>query len=245
MPILLYASLCDDNNITLNNAQNGIYSGVLNTAKIKFNVIKINDNSNNSGISVWANRYSRISCNSVTGNYSSGATGNTNGISMGNNSLVGSNTLYCNSVDSTYRGFYFGGQNPSTVFKGNEMNKHWVGLYLNTGAPGNPTFIRTQPHFGNKWNIPSFKWGWRVNLTFLLCTLYFHVLIRIPYWDLFIIPWLFQAIGLIQQMEVQLILVTPLLCAATPRLLSRILPLPGSLPKALLMPKKPQKKQEL
>lgn len=157
--------LCDGNNITLNNAQNGIYSGVLNTAKIKFNIIKINDNANNSGISVWANRYSSISCNSVTGSYSSGATGNTNGISVGNNSLVGSNTLYCNSVDSTYRGFYFGGQNPSTVFKGNEMNNRWVGLYLNTGAPVNPTYIGTQPHFGNKWNIPSLSGFGGVNLT--------------------------------------------------------------------------------
>ena len=141
----------DNNNITLTNAAHGIYAGALNTAKIKYNTVKLNGNGN--GISVSSNRNSSISCNTVTGTYATGITGSSSGISAGNmNNKV---TLYCNTVDSTYRGFNFGGQNPSTVFKGNEMNTHYVGLYLNTGSPTNPTYIGMQPHHGNKWNLPT------------------------------------------------------------------------------------------
>ncbi|MBK8876584.1 MAG: T9SS type A sorting domain-containing protein [Bacteroidetes bacterium] len=45
------------------------------------------------------------------------------------------------------------------------MNKHWVGLYLNTGAPGNPSYIGTQTHFGNKWNAPSLSGFGGINMT--------------------------------------------------------------------------------
>ncbi len=138
---------CNGNTINLYNAQHGIYSGVLNTAKIKFNNIKINNNGNNSGITIWANRYSSISCNSISGIYSSGLNASSKGILMGNNSLLGSNSLYCNSVDSTHRGIYFGGVNPSTYLKATEFHHHYNGLYINNSGS-----IGWQTHFGNRWN---------------------------------------------------------------------------------------------
>ncbi|MBS1764956.1 MAG: hypothetical protein JSS90_08335 [Bacteroidetes bacterium] len=139
-----------NNNITLTNALHAIYAGALNTAKIKYNVVKLNGNGN--GISVSTNQNSAVSCNSVTGTYSTGITGNSNGISAGNmNNKV---TLYCNTVDSTYRGFSFGGANPNTVFRGNEMNTHFNGLYLNSTAT-----MGTQPHHGNEWSGPFGGFG--------------------------------------------------------------------------------------
>jgi hypothetical protein len=152
----------NDNTITLTNATHGIYAGGLDAAKIKYNNVKINGNGN--GISVFANRKSSINCNTVTGTYANGATGNSNAYNAGSNSSVGKNTLYCNTADSTYRGFSFGGQNPSTIFRGNEMNNHWVGLYLNTGSIGNPTYIGIQPQHGNKWNTTSLSGFGGVNL---------------------------------------------------------------------------------
>ncbi|MBE7510760.1 MAG: hypothetical protein HS118_11340 [Bacteroidia bacterium] len=143
--------MASNNVLTLTNASHAIYAGALNTAKIKYNVVKLHGNGN--GILVAANQNSAVSCNNITGNYATGITGNSNGISAGNmNNKV---TMYCNTVDSTYRGFSFGGANPNTVFRGNEMNTHYVGLYLNTGSPTNPTYMGIQPHNGNKWNVPT------------------------------------------------------------------------------------------
>jgi len=150
-----------NNILYLNNALHGIYAGALNTAKVKYNNVKINGNGN--GISVFANQRSNVSCNNVEGTYSSGITGNSMGYTIGNsnNKL----TVSCNMADSTYRGFNLGGSNPSTVFKGNEMNRHYVGLYLNTGSPTNPTYMGTQPHHGNEWNGPFLSTFGGLNLT--------------------------------------------------------------------------------
>ncbi len=150
-----------NNILNLNNATHGIYAGALNTAKIKYNTIKLNGNG--SGISVFANQRSSVNCNTVEGTYSSGITGNSMGYTIGNsnNKL----TVSCNMADSTYRGFNLGGSNPSTVFKGNEMNRHYVGLYLNTGSPTNPTYMGIQPHHGNEWNGPFVSGFGGINLT--------------------------------------------------------------------------------
>lgn len=150
-----------NNILYLNNALHGIYAGALNTAKVKYNNVKINGNGN--GISVFANQRSNVSCNNVEGTYSSGITGNSMGYTIGNsnNKL----TVSCNQSDSTYRGFNFGGSNPGTVFRGNEMNRHYIGLYLNTGSPNNPTYMGTQPHHGNKWNVPTVSGFGGVNLS--------------------------------------------------------------------------------
>ncbi len=149
------------NTIHTNNAGFGIYAGVLTNAKIKYN--NINMTNNGTGISVNKNISANISCNEIKGDYSTGITGNSSGISAGNmNKKV---TIYCNTVDSTYRGFNFGGANPNTVFRGNEMNTHYVGLYLNTGSPTNPTYIGTQPHHGNEWFGPFTSGFGGINLT--------------------------------------------------------------------------------
>ena len=129
--------------IELTNAQYGIYAGALNTAKIKFNFIRMNDPG--TGIHVQSNIQSSVNCNAVKSNYSSGITPSSIGICTGNTSIQTS--LYCNTVDSTFRGFEFGGVNPGTLFKGNNMYHHFNGLYLNSNA-----IIGQQPHHGNRWN---------------------------------------------------------------------------------------------
>ncbi|MBS1764496.1 MAG: T9SS type A sorting domain-containing protein [Bacteroidetes bacterium] len=45
------------------------------------------------------------------------------------------------------------------------MNTHYVGLYLNTGSPTNPTYMGTQPHNGNKWNLPTVSGFGGINLS--------------------------------------------------------------------------------
>jgi hypothetical protein len=149
------------NAIQLTNAGFGIYAGVLTNTKIKYNNITMIGNG--TGISVNKNISAGVSCNVVKGNYSGGITGNSNGISAGN--MNNKMLMYCNNVDSTYRGFNFGGANPNTVFRGNEINRHYVGLYLNTGTPTNPTYLGIQPHHGNKWNGPFASGFGGINLT--------------------------------------------------------------------------------
>jgi hypothetical protein len=71
-------------------------------------------------------------------------------VSYGNRGIYGSmnNNSYisCNLTDSTKIGIYFGGNNLGTKFRGNEMKKHNIGLYLN-----NTAVIDTQSHAGNMW----------------------------------------------------------------------------------------------
>jgi uncharacterized repeat protein (TIGR01451 family) len=130
------------NIINMTNAQYGIYSGFLNRASIKFNNIRFTGVG--SGIMVQSNTKSSVSCNTVNANYSSGL-GTSIGINVGN--LSSSTLMYCNSVDSTYRGVFFGGPNPGTYLKGTEFHHHFNGLYLNTSSN-----ISLQPMFGNRWN---------------------------------------------------------------------------------------------
>ncbi|KXK46386.1 MAG: hypothetical protein UZ10_BCD003001284, partial [Bacteroidetes bacterium OLB10] len=131
------------NTVRMSNAGFGIYAGVLTNAKIKYNDIGMTGSG--TGISVSKNINSNISCNVVNGNYSGGSQSSA-GIATNNSS--NKTTIYCNSTKDTYRGFFFGGACPNTVFKGNEMTNHYDGLYLNNGG----TYIGTQPHHGNKWN---------------------------------------------------------------------------------------------
>ncbi|OQB59339.1 MAG: hypothetical protein BWX95_02668 [Bacteroidetes bacterium ADurb.Bin141] len=130
------------NFINMTNAHVGIYSGFLTRASIKHNNIRFSGNA--TGISVQSNNHSSISCNTINGDYSSGAS-NSKGINVGNASA--SSIIYCNSVDSLHRGIYFGGANPGTYLKGTEFNHHLNGLYLNTSAN-----IGWQPLNGNRWN---------------------------------------------------------------------------------------------
>ena len=132
----------NNNTIQLNNATYGIYSGVLNRANVKFNNIRIAGNG--IGINAQTNLSTSVSCNTITGNYTVGLS-NSNGINIGN--LSYNTSIYCNSVDSTYRGIYFGGLNPSTYLKATEFHHHYNGLYLNNAAN-----ISWQTLYGNRWN---------------------------------------------------------------------------------------------
>lgn len=129
------------NTISLNNAHNGIYSGNQANAQIKFNNIRMNNSS--TGIGINNNNRSSISCNNITGDYGTGMVQSL-GILTGNSS--NRTALYCNTTDSTYRGFYFGGANPNTVLKGNDMKFHFDGVFLN-----NNSIIGPQFHNGNRW----------------------------------------------------------------------------------------------
>lgn len=68
----------------------------------------------------------------------------------------------CNITDSTKTGVYFGGNNLETKFRGNEMRKHNIGLYLN-----NTAVIDTQSHAGNRWTgtYNSNYGAWNENAT--------------------------------------------------------------------------------
>ncbi|MBK8876177.1 MAG: T9SS type A sorting domain-containing protein [Bacteroidetes bacterium] len=138
------------NQIAISNAQFSIYSGVLNSATIKFNIIDIKDSG--TGINIQSNFRTSVSCNDIKSNYISGIAKNSIGISTGNFSLRTS--IYCNEVDSTFRGFFFGGVNANTLFKGNDIRHHFNGLYLN-----NQAVIGQQPHHGNRWNNPNLSLG--------------------------------------------------------------------------------------
>jgi hypothetical protein len=142
------------NQIAISNAQFGIYSGVLNSATIKFNIIDIKDSG--TGINIQSNFRTSVSCNDIKSNYVSGFSNNSVGVSTGNFSLRTS--IYCNEVDSTFRGFFFGGINANTLFKGNDIRHHFNGLYLN-----NQAVIGQQPHHGNRWNNANLSLG-AVNL---------------------------------------------------------------------------------
>jgi hypothetical protein len=137
------------NEIALNNAHNGIYSGNQANAKIKFNNIRMNNSS--TGIGINNNNRTSVSCNTITGDYGVSSFQSL-GILTGNSS--DRTALYCNTTDSTYRGFYFGGANPNTVMKGNDMKYHFNGLYLN-----NIAVIGLQPHHGNRWVGPFDSFG--------------------------------------------------------------------------------------
>lgn len=139
-----YAAVGDT--IRLINAKYGIYSANLNRPQIKFNKLEIDTSS--FGISVSHNYQSSVNCNSVKGHYTSGASQSSRAFSTTNNS--DKTSIYCNTVDSTARGFHFGGINPSSVFKGNNMYHHYNGLYITNGA----SYMGQQFNAGNKWNGP-------------------------------------------------------------------------------------------
>jgi hypothetical protein len=149
---VVYAA--NNNTITLNNAWYGIISNATLNSKIKENMIRINQSSGNidvTGIELNSNYNSSVSCNTIKGDYAGGTTGITSGIFT--TQCIRTN-IVCNTTDSTYRGVYFGGVSPQTTMKGNEMNSHYNGVYLNSQA-----IIWPQPHRGNAWYGPFNNFG--------------------------------------------------------------------------------------
>ena len=83
-----------------------------------------------------------MSCNTVSGRYPA--------VSYQNRGIYGSMNqkcyISCNITDSLYKGVHFSSNNIATKFRGNEMKKHYIGLYLD-----NTAVIDTQSHAGNMW----------------------------------------------------------------------------------------------
>ena len=143
-----------NNTIMLNNSFYGIVQNHTKNGAVKFNTIKINATSpiSTTGIALNGTQRVNASCNSITGSYpATGLTYNTSAITA---SLAERSYIGCNTTDSTVTGIYFGGFNPATRLRGNNMNYHFDGLYLNKVA-----VIDSQPHGGNLWFGPFNNYG--------------------------------------------------------------------------------------
>ncbi|HMR47572.1 MAG TPA: T9SS type A sorting domain-containing protein, partial [Bacteroidia bacterium] len=150
----------NNNTITLNQAWYGIMSSATLNSKIKENIIQMNQTTGSTmvtGVELNSTINTSVSCNNITGDYMTGTTGTSNGVYA--TQSIRSN-ISCNTINDTYRGLFFGGVNPQTLLRGNEMNKHFNGLYLN-----NVAVIGQQPHRGNRWNGPFTSFG-AVNMNF-------------------------------------------------------------------------------
>ena len=120
---------------------NGITVNFAKNATIVDNMIKLSGNTIN-GISLTGCDSSTVSCNNVIGRYPA--------VSYQNRGIYGSMNqkcyISCNTTDSLYKGVHFSSSNIATKFRGNEMKKHYIGLYLD-----NTAVIDTQTHAGNMW----------------------------------------------------------------------------------------------
>ncbi len=126
------------NYITAIKGNIGISGANLYRPSISYNSVKIEDAF--TGISLRGCERSLVSCNTASGNNASDTTKTGIEIAISTNS-----NIICNTVDSTGRGFFFGGISPS-AFRGNTMKDHYVDLNLN-----NVAVLDTQTHGGNRW----------------------------------------------------------------------------------------------
>ncbi|MCC7513363.1 MAG: hypothetical protein IT212_01550, partial [Bacteroidia bacterium] len=119
----------------------GIVANSAKNANVINNFVKLSGNTKN-GIELTGCDSSTVSCNVVSGRYPA-QTYQNKGI---NGSMNHQCYFSCNITDSTYRGVNFVSSNMGTKFRGNEMKKHYIGLYLD-----NTAVIDTQSHAGNMW----------------------------------------------------------------------------------------------
>ncbi len=151
-PVLYSAT---DNTIILYNAYYGISQYLTKQAVVKFNRIKIaasNLTFSTSGIILSSTLRANASCNNVKGEYPFAST--THHTYSFYSTLAERSYIGCNTTDSTITAIYFGGLNPVTRLRGNLMNRHFDGLYLN-----NVAVIDSQPHGGNMWHGPFTSFG--------------------------------------------------------------------------------------
>ena len=124
--------MVNDSAIVANNAKN---------ANVINNFVELSGNTKN-GISLTGCDSSTVSCNTVIGRYPA--------VNYQNRGIYGSMNqkcyISCNITDSLYKGVHFSSSNIATKFRGNEMKKHYIGLYLD-----NTAVIDTQSHAGNRW----------------------------------------------------------------------------------------------
>ncbi len=143
------------NTIILNNAYYGIAQVLTKRGLVKGNNITINGSANplsTTGVVLNSTLNVNTSCNTIRGAYP--ATGLQHKTFSITASLTERSSIRCNTTDSTVTGIYFGGLNPVTRLKGNSINRHLDGLYLNTTAA-----IDSQAHSGNLWNGPFSSFG--------------------------------------------------------------------------------------
>lgn len=119
----------------------GITANAAKNVNVTGNHVKLSGNTKY-GISLTNCDSSVVGCNAVSGRYPA-VTYNNYGFY---NSLNHESYFSCNFTDSAKTGVYFGGSNIGTKFRGNEMKKHNIGLYLD-----NTAVIDTQTHAGNMW----------------------------------------------------------------------------------------------
>ena len=119
----------------------GIVANNAKNVNVINNFVKLSGNTTN-GIALTGCDSSTVSCNTVSGRYPT--------VSYQNRGIYGSMNqkcyISCNVTDSLYKGVHFSSSNIATKFRGNEMKKHYIGLYLD-----NTAVIDTQSHAGNMW----------------------------------------------------------------------------------------------
>ena len=119
----------------------GIVANNAKNVNVINNFVKLSGNTIN-GIALTGCDSSTVSCNTVIGRYPA--------VNYQNKGIYGSMNqkcyISCNITDSLYKGVHFSSSNIATKFRGNEMKKHYIGLYLD-----NTAVIDTQSHAGNMW----------------------------------------------------------------------------------------------
>ena len=155
--------ICPTNNITMNNARAGIHAQNVLQPLIALNNIAVSSNTvlygKAIGISIDGCERAGVIENNIIGN----SPGDT--FTIGISSTISNNGKFiCNSTDHTGFGFFFGGVNARTAFKGNSIYDHFDGLRLN-----NVAVIDSQAHGGNVWlNTMPYGSGFgAVNMNYL------------------------------------------------------------------------------
>jgi hypothetical protein len=95
-------------------------------------------------------RFSYVGCNDINGVSGTGFN-TTTGIAVAG---AASSIVSCNAIDDTQTGFNFNGISDNTIFRGNDMNQHTIGLQMQQNG-----VIGTQDQRGNRWFGPFGQFG--------------------------------------------------------------------------------------
>lgn len=136
-----------NNNISITGVRDGIvasnvYKPII-TGNIVNQIAPTAGSNNNRGIYITGCDSAVVSCNTLTSTYITSSA-----YAYGIYANQSSNSdIHCNILNDQYRGILFNGSNCiGTNLRGNEMQDHYIGLYLYSSA-----VIDTQRHAGNHW----------------------------------------------------------------------------------------------
>ena len=139
--------ICPGNTVTINGSRAAIHARNVYLPLIALNNITMNygasTTTNMEGILVEGCEKARVIENSVLG--SNDMIGDTATVAISSR-LSNNGAIICNTTFNTGFGFFFGGLNAGTQFKGNSIYDHFDGLRLN-----NVAVIDSQAHGGNMW----------------------------------------------------------------------------------------------